>query len=267
MSTPSISPTLAKKYKDSIDPLGWWLSEKLDGVRCILKNGHIFTRTGKPIQAPDSFLDGLPKGVVLDGELYGTRGNFDEISGIVRKNIPVEAEWRSIRYMIFDVVDDELDYEARQALLHGIAPSQSGCYEIVEQTLCEGREHLDSTLARIERCGGEGLMLRRPHSKYEFKRSASLLKLKSFRDLDARVVEHRAGKGRHEARLGALVCELADGKRFKCGSGFTDKQREHPPPVGTRVVVKYFEMTKNGVPRFPTFVGTRAEQDAILRGT
>ena len=251
-----------------MDPRGWWLSEKLDGVRCILNNGRLFTRTGKRIEAPRFFLQGLPKGRIFDGELYGTRGNFDKISGIVRKKIPVDAEWRRfIRYMIFDVVDDALDFEARQEILHQavrLQPRTGGdppICEIVRQTVCSDKAHLKKELTAIEIGGGEGLILRRPNSKYVFKRSSSLLKVKSFHDLDARVVEHQGGKGRNEARLGALVCELPDGTRFRCGTGFTDKQRENPPPLGSWVVVKYFELTKKGVPRFPTFVGTRAEQD------
>jgi DNA ligase-1 len=48
--------------------------------------------------------------------------------------------------------------------------------------------------------------------------------------------------------------ELPDGTCFSVGSGFTDRQRESPPPVGATITFRYQELTDGGVPRFPTFV-------------
>ena len=61
------------------------------------------------------------------------------------------------------------------------------------------------------------------------------------------------GTGRHKGRLGALLVEMANGTRFCIGTGFTDAQRDKPPPVGTMVHFKFQEMTDSGVPRFPSF--------------
>src|SRR5204862_99399 len=82
-------------------------------------------------------------------------------------------------------------------------------------------DELRRELARIEALGGEGLMLRQPGSKYHAGRSASLLKIKSFHDAEARVVGHEPGKGRHKGRLGALQVALPDGTRFSVGTGFS----------------------------------------------
>ena len=43
---------------------------------------------------------------------------------------------------------------------------------------CTGRAHVSAELAKVEACGGEGLMLRRPGSKYEHCRSKHLLKVR-----------------------------------------------------------------------------------------
>ena len=51
-------------------------------------------------------------------------------------------------------------------------------------------------LKRIEAMGGEGVMLREPGSKYERRRSKTLLKLKSFHD--AEVLWEGDEEGRHE---------------------------------------------------------------------
>ena len=42
--------------------------------------------------------------------------------------------------------------------------------------------------------------------------------------------------------------------RFKIGSGFSDKDRAAPPPIGTTITYKYYGLTKNGLPRFPVFL-------------
>jgi hypothetical protein len=123
--------------------------------------------------------------------------------------------------------------------------------------VCRGLDHLRAELARVEGLGGEGLMVRRPGSRYEVGRSTTLLKIKSFRDAEARVLEHLKGAGRHKGRLGALLVELADGTRFSVGTGFSDAQRAAPPPVGSLITFRYQELSEGGVPRFPSFVGLR----------
>jgi DNA ligase-1 len=119
---------------------------------------------------------------------------------------------------------------------------------------CRGLEHLREELARVETLGGEGLMLRQPGSRYEIGRSATLVKVKTFHDAEARVVDHLAGSGRHKGRLGALVVALADGTQFSVGTGFSDAQRENPPQIGSTITFRYQELSDRGVPRFPSFV-------------
>ena len=63
----------------------------------------------------------------------------------------------------------------------------------------------------------------------------------------------------HAGRLGALVCKLRSGKAFKVGTGFTDAEREAPPPVGTVITFNYFELTNDGVPRFPSYSRVRPD--------
>ena len=102
-------------------------------------------------------------------------------------------------------------------------------------------------------------LARRPGSRYEVGRSATLLKIKSFRDAEARVLGHRKGSGKHRGRLGALLVELPDGTRFAVGTGFSAAQRESPPSVGAIVTFRYQELSDAGVPRFPSFVGERPD--------
>src|SRR5262249_43406231 len=124
---------------------------------------------------------------------------------------------------------------------------------------CNGIDHLRAELDRLETLGGEGLMLRRSGSRYESGRSATLLKVKRFHDAEARVLKHLAGGGRHKGRLGALLVEMADGTTFSVGTGFSDAERAAPPPIGSFITYRYQELSEAGVPRFPSFVGVRAD--------
>jgi DNA ligase len=102
-------------------------------------------------------------------------------------------------------------------------------------------------------------MLRQPGSAYEAGRSSTLLKVKTFRDAEATVIGHQAGAGKHKGRLGALLVRLADGTEFAVGTGFTDKERGAPPPVGSIITFRYQELSNAGVPRFPSYVGVRID--------
>jgi DNA ligase-1 len=105
-------------------------------------------------------------------------------------------------------------------------------------------------------------MLRQPGSKYVVGRSTTLLKVKTFHDAEATVTGYQAGAGRHKGRMGALLVRLPDGTEFAIGTGFSDREREAPPAVGTSVTFRYQELSEAGVPRFPSWVGVRLDAPA-----
>ena len=119
---------------------------------------------------------------------------------------------------------------------------------------------LQAWLAEVVRGGGEGLMLHKADALWQSGRSDNLLKLKPHDDAEARVIAHLPGKGRHTGRLGALLVQTPDGRRFRIGSGLTDAQRQHPPPIGAWVTYRYRGLHEgSGLPRFATFVRVREE--------
>lgn len=130
---------LANKYDPSKPPrggydlAGWYVSEKLDGQRCFWDGGitrgmkttdvpwasiydpkkagqlkakirpiatGLWSRYGNPIMAPDWFLNGLPA-MPLDGELFAGRGNFQTAMSAVRKDSPIDDEWRDIQFAVY----------------------------------------------------------------------------------------------------------------------------------------------------------------------
>lgn len=103
------------------------------------------------------------------------------------------------------------------------------------------------------------MMLRKPNSPYEVGRSYNLLKVKTHEDAEATVIKHLPGSGKHAGRLGALLVELPNGIQFAIGTGFSDQERDNPPPVGSIITFKYYGYHKSGIPRFASFLRIREE--------
>lgn len=247
---------LAESWDRITDPTGWWLSEKLDGVRAYWDGRQLLSRLGNLFHAPDWFLAGLPE-VPLDGELWLGRKQFQRAVSIARRQDRSD-HWKELTYVVFDAPTLEKGFEDRLSFvddcLRQRRPEHARAHE---HLVCRGLDHLRRELARLEGLGAEGLMLRQAGSRYEGGRSATLLKVKSFRDAEARVLGHQEGAGRHRGRLGALLVELEDGTRFAVGTGFSDAERQDPPPVGSVIAFRYQELSEGGVPRFPSYVGVR----------
>lgn len=246
---------LAQKYEPSQDPTGWWMSEKLDGVRAYWTGTALVSRLGNEFHAPDWFIAGLPD-EPLDGELWIGRGRFQQTVSVVRRQDKSD-HWKQVTYLVFDAPGFDGPFEARVAHLRQRLSAPHT--EVVAHVACTGPAHLSAELARVEAAGGEGLMLRQPGSAYVAGRSTTLLKVKSFLDGEARVLGYTAGAGRHRGRVGALSVVGPDGTRFAVGTGLSDADREAPPPIGSIIHYRYQELTEAGVPRFPSFQGERAD--------
>jgi len=250
---------LAEVYRDQVDVTHYLVSEKLDGVRAIWDGSTLRFRSGKEINAPRWFVDGLPKRP-LDGELWIARGKFERISGIVRKDVPDDNEWRQVRYMIFELPGAPGTFRERaEAMRKIVRQTNIPWLREIEQFSVVDRNSLQKRMNEVVKAGGEGLMLHRADALYETGRSDTLLKMKPWEDAEAVVVGHVPGKGKNAGMLGALRVRTADGREFSLGTGFTDKQRSNPPPIGTTVTYRYRNLTNTGMPRFASFLRVRVE--------
>ena len=251
---------LAESWDFATDPAGWWLSEKLDGVRAYWDGKQFWSRLGNLYHAPDWFVAGLPN-VPLDGELWLDRKKFQRAVSIVRRQDKSD-HWKEIRYLVFDAPRLEKGFEARLDFVKECLASTKPEFALAhEHELCKGMDHLRQELARVEELGAEGLMLRQAGSRYESGRSSTLLKVKNFHDAEARVLKHLEGAGRHKGRLGALLVEMPDGTTFSVGTGFSDAERANPPAVGSVITYRYQELSEGGVPRFPSYIGVMEKSD------
>lgn len=256
--------SLAHPWKIGIDPKNYIMSEKLDGMRAYWSAGKLWTRSGGEIIAPFWFLSGLPNDVDLDGELFLGRKRFDECMSIVRRS-DASDDWRGLKYVIFDAPKMMGGILMRLSAISDLIGHSTPYATIHPQHLCQGMEHMMEELTRVELLGGEGLMIRHPTAPHRGGRSNDLLKVKSFHDAEALVIDHEDGKGKYKNMVGSLVCKLKDGSIFKVGSGLADNERtqKSAPKIGTVITFKYFELTKDGIPRFPTFLRVRPDVSSL----
>lgn len=245
---------LAKTAPISIDPAGYLVSEKLDGVRALWNGKVLRFRSGRTIDAPAWFIAKLPK-EPLDGELWIGRGQFDVVSGTVRKDKPVDAEWQKVNYMVFELPSGSGRFKDRALAIESIVNATAWPQlQAVEQMTIANRATLQAKLDDVVQGGGEGLMLHLASAPLATGRSDVLLKLKPLSDAEATVVGYIAGKGKYVGMVGALVVKTADGQRFNLGTGLSDAQRKSPPAIGSKVTYTYRDVTPSSKPRFASFL-------------
>ena len=244
---------LAETVRSDTDVTRYLVSEKLDGVRTFWDGRVLVTRGGHVINAPAWFVEHFPARA-LDGELWAGRGQFERTSATVRRQMPDDAEWRQLRYMIFELPQAEGDFRERVRAMQAIvAEAAVPWLQAVEQFTVRDRKELDAKLARVVKAGGEGLMLHRADAPYLTGRHDALLKMKPLYDAEATVVGHLPGKGKYLGMLGALRVRTEAGVEFSLGTGLSDAVRRAPPPIGTIITYRYREVSERGIPRFASY--------------
>ena len=252
--------SLAGTYRGDIDVAEYWVSEKLDGVRARWDGSALLSRNGNRFNAPPWFVAAFPP-TPLDGELWMGRGTFETVSGIVRRTRPSADDWQRVRFMVFDLPAERADFSGRLRRLRAIfAEIESPYIALIHQFRLTSHDDLMAELDRVVSAKGEGLMLHRGSARYRAGRTNDLLKVKRQEDAEAVVVGHLPGRGRFSGMLGALLVEMPDGRRFRLGTGFSDAERRRPPPIGATVTYRYYGTTRNGIPRFASFLRVRAPE-------
>ncbi|RHZ31759.1 hypothetical protein DYB37_004002 [Aphanomyces astaci] len=250
---------LAQKWERQ-DVVGWWISEKFDGVRGYWNGSEFVSRLGNVFYAPEFFKAHLPTDHHLDGELFLGRRQFEQTIGIVKSHNAGD-KWKTLTFMVFDIPTlKDQPFEARHAFLLTLL-ADCPFVQVVTQTQCTSEAMMLQTLADVEAVGAEGLMLRQPKSQYVGSRSPTLLKVKTFLDDEAIVVGYEKGKGKYVGVTGSLKVKSRTNKAFSVGSGMTDAMRAAPPAIGTIITYRFQETTQAGIPRFPTFEGIAIDKE------
>lgn len=244
----------ANKYKGQ-NPLGLGMSEKLDGIYAKWTGYEFLSKEGNKFEVPEWYTCQLSK-EILEGELFMGRGMLQKTVGPVRRAIPIDTEWRLIKYHVFDAPEVSGDKDTRLAFCSKIL-KESTVAEIIKTEICKSRKHLDIFFSKLISAGAEGIMLHKVGIEYEPGKTDNLLKYKPLDSDEAKIIGYQAGKGKHKGRLGALICEWK-GKIVKLGTGFSDELREFPPHIGSIVTFTFQGLTDGGIPRNSSFIIERS---------
>lgn len=289
-------PQLAiEQTKVKTQPSNMYMSEKLDGIRCIVFGGVAYSRSLKripnlSIQAYVNYWAHILEG--FDGELIVGDKNAPDVfnqstSGVMR----IEGE-PDFTFWAFDRYHHDATWLERYAFLvnNNLLPDR---VKVLEHFLVEDDESINHFEAKMLVQGAEGIMLRDADAKYKCGRSGTktpeLQKVKRFVDNEFEIIgwepkytntnEAKTNELGRTARstakdgmvaldtMGSLILCTSKGDTFSCGSGMTDAIRadlweRRETLMGQLAKVKYFDVGNGyNVPRFPVLVGIRHKDD------
>ncbi len=261
-STPVFSSKVllqnSRVYSGDEEITNWFMSEKLDGIRGYWNGKKLLTRKGNVINAPEWFIQIFPP-FALDGELWSDRKSYEFIQSAVLDKHPSDS-WKKITYNIFEVPNCKGDFSARlKKAENWFKENQNDHVKIIPQIVCNGKKHLQNFLSMVESKGGEGVIIKDPAQKYHTGRTPHVLKVKNFSDMEGVVTEINQGSGKYKNMMGSLTVKLKNNIVFKIGTGFSDLERKNPPKINSLVTFKYYGFTKNGIPRFASFLHVRKD--------
>lgn len=293
--TAKIKPLLSCEVPLEQIKLPVFISTKLDGIRAVVIDSVVYSRSLKPIRNKHvQQLFGKPEyngtdGELVVGDIYSKDVFQKTTSGVM------SAEGNpDVTFYVFDVwnAPDE-DFTARRLILHNRLKAVSPESKVVAleqhyvQTLYELQQYLEDE--RIK--GGEGLICRNPEGKYKYGRSTPKeqlsVKLKFFEQDEFEVIgfEERMHNTNEATTnelgyterssckenlipmntLGSLVLKYGDSS-FKVGTGFSDEQRQEiwnnkESYLGKLASIRYMSVGQAILPRIPSFIGWRDEDD------
>jgi DNA ligase-1 len=261
-------PMLAHKWEDQMSKIKFpvFSQPKLDGIRCIVKKDGMWSRNGKKIvSAPHIFesmksLFDKDSSLIFDGELYADKfaNDFNAICSLVKKTKPTSEDLNEsrikIQYHIYDLPSNNDTFVKRYKELTNM--SLPKCCILVKTEQLDNLNDVNAYYEDYMSAGYEGQMIRLD-SKYENKRSKSLLKHKSFIDEEYIILDVEEGGGNKTGMVGSFVFKTKEGKIFNSSPKFNWEEcikmwNDRKNLIGKTATVKYFNLTPgDNIPRFP----------------
>jgi DNA ligase-1 len=263
-------PMLAHKWEDYKMKVKYPLAsqKKLDGVRSIIRKDGMWSRNGKKIVSAPHIFEALKPlfeadpNLILDGELFALKEScdFNKIISCVKKTKPkpedlIESK-KYIQYWIYDCPSFNSTFSKRTAFLTTL--NLPKCCVLVSTEIARIEGEVMELYKQYINDGFEGQMLRVLDSPYQSKRSSNLLKHKSFFDTEFEIKGVKEGIGNLSNKVGTLQFEI-DGKPFNSAVNGTHEYLEElwqhkDDLIGQTATIKYFELTSDGIPRFPKVI-------------
>jgi DNA ligase-1 len=289
---PNFKPLLAVQADlDNLDYTDMWLSPKLDGIRAIVIDGVVMSRSLKPI--PNMHIQSLFKHLEhYDGELIVGEPTAPDVYRVSNSGCMSVNGMPDVTFYAFDHIGNmDLDYENRHMQLE----NEPRVHVLTQHPIVDAYD-LDVLEGLYLEQGYEGVMLRKargPKSKYKRGRSTAkehtLLKVKRMSSDEAEIVsvvelEHNRNEATtnalgHTERsshrgnkvLGATMGSLAvrclkTGVEFNIGTGFSAEDRawfwqNKTDVIGRYVTYNHFAVGRKDLPRFPSYKGFRSLED------
>lgn len=284
-----ISPMLAVDFKKRGHSMQYPAigQRKFDGVRCIayLSNGEVILESRKGKEFPhlnhlrDVIKPYLKEGEILDGELYSETLDFQRTVGLVRRESLSQEDidvMPQIGYRIYDMFSTDSSitelpfterYDMAKKLVTDVQANHSHSLRnplliMTKNYVIDDEYAIQGLHDQFVQEGYEGIMVRNPSMPYQMdKRSSGLMKFKSFKDDEYPIVGYTEATG-NDAGTVIWICEAPNGITFKARPTGTREQRttwfeNADAIVGKDLTVRYFELTNDGIPRFPVGVAIR----------
>lgn len=290
-----ILPMLANDYTKVKNPIKFFpvmVQRKLDGARNMatirgdnvimvsreLRERKHFEHMRDEIFKLSKF---LPKNIILDGELYSEGENFQDIISIVKKDLEKSDNEDKIKYNIFDIMMEDKPTDERVKILSEAFENYKEKYgkpkiiSLVQSYVANNDQEIKEYFKQFLKENYEGLMIRHmtPEDKklrtdknmkmtyYKQKRSNNLLKYKEFMEEEGVIVDIIDAKG-NERCLALFQIKLDGGNIIVVKPATTFEERAEyfknkNKYIGKKYTIKYFELTKDGIPKFPTGKGFR----------
>ena len=273
-----------------------YVSTKFEGVRAIVKDGVVYSRSLKPIRNRHvQKLFGKPEYDGFDGELIVGDIYAKDVFQKTTSGVMSEDGETDVTYHVFDLWSlPTFSYEYRQQQLIDILLDEDFndnniCY--TTNHLCYNREDLTFFLEHERGVGGEGLIGRSPKGIYKYGRSTPKeqlsIKFKFFEQNEFEVIgfTERMHNTNEQTRdelgyaerssakeglvptntLGSLILKYGD-TQFSCGTGFNDALRKEiwdnqDKYLGKLASIRYMSVGLVEKPRIPSFIGFRDLDD------
>lgn len=251
---------------DGMRALAFWDG---DQVEILSRSGKSFREIGSVEHIAKAVEQILPKGLVLDGEIYAHGKDFQTNTKLLKKYRPGESE--ALVLHAYDLIDlthlDQPWSERHQNLLlfsENFTPG--GPLEVVPTDSVGSQDEVYAQQAAYIEAGYEGAIVRLLDAPYELgKRSNSLLKVKSFVDEEFKIISVTDGVGKFE---GCAIIRVVtpEGKEFDVTPKGTMEERaemyqQRESLIGQLLKVQFFEKSQDGIPRFPVGLGVRMPED------
>lgn len=274
-------PMLAGKLNPKKAEYPSYVQPKLDGIRCLWDGTNAWTRNQKPHKAHiHQRLRRLVLGdgiAAVDGELLilGPDGrpaksdDFNDVQSVVTKDAELDLfNDDGLVYVIFDVIpEDRTMAFSRRTNLLDILRRHLHCLDIkniivLQTDFVQDVKQVEVKLEEYLKLGYEGLIWRHPDAAYHHGRTTFLRKYKKFHDAEYRIVDVVEATGK-DAGTAIIECEIGPGKeRFRVRPKGTMAYRakllaERNTLIGKMLTVRYQNLSKDRIPRFPVGVAVR----------